>query len=87
MPRKSRCAAAAAAASRAGCRLSQLQPGADGKVALWIEEVDARKLHEWLVALREKHGIAVAKLSLTANEGTPTIRAQMELSRPTAGEA
>jgi len=78
---------ATSTAQARGIKLSQLQPGADGKVALWIEEVDARKFQEWLVALREKHGIAVTKISLAANEETPTVRVQMELSRPMPGDA
>lgn len=78
---------ATSTAQARGIRLSQLQPGEGGKVALWIEEVDARQFHDWVVALKEKHGIAVTRLSLTANETAPTVRVQMELARPAGGDA
>ncbi|MGF1605438.1 MAG: type II secretion system protein GspM [Rhodothalassiaceae bacterium] len=71
--------AAGQTARALGLTISRLQPGQDGRVTLWLDEVAAPLLFQWLAELETAHGVVVARASVTPGRGQSTVNAQIEL--------
>lgn len=71
---------AMASARAKGLAVTRLQPGEDGSLTLWIDDADAKLVYDWIVTMQEDYGVSVQKASLSTNDGTATIRAQLQLA-------
>lgn len=64
-----------------GLTVSRLAPGSTGALGVWFEAVEAPRLFRWIETLAERYGVTVAKASVSANDSSATVRAQLRLQR------
>jgi len=70
---------ASSSAASAGVAITRIQPEPGEGLNVWLEDVDAKALYGWIVALDETHGVGVARASIRANDRRDTVWAQLLL--------
>jgi len=60
-----------------GINISRLQPGLDGGLGVWFNEVSGGDLFAWLTMLETKYAIKARKISLNPNHDKQNLRAQV----------
>jgi len=68
-------------AKAAGLALSRLAPEPDGRLGVWFDAAAAPALFRWIEALETRHGITVAKATISADSDGSAVRAQLTLAR------
>ncbi len=70
----------AVAARTAGVSISRIQPGEDGTLTIWADDVSAAALYRWLEALANERQITPAKVSVQKAGSGQQLRAQIQFS-------
>lgn len=71
--------AIAQSSQQLGISVARLQPGSDGDVTVWLENVSAQDVYAWLKLLQSDFGVSVKEASLQARDGRSGLRAQFVL--------
>lgn len=66
-----------ASAQAAGVAIARRREDADGRLTVWIDGVEPRLLMQWLMLLRQGHGVGVA--AMTASKGEAGLQVQVSL--------
>ncbi|HYG25315.1 MAG TPA: type II secretion system protein GspM [Caulobacteraceae bacterium] len=56
-------------AASAGIVISRRREAEDARLTVWIDAVPSRTLMQWLLLLRQSHGVAVSELAASTTEG------------------
>lgn len=72
--------AVAVAARTAGVSISRIQPGEDGTLTLWADDVTSSALYRWLTTLANERQITPVKVSLQKAGNAQQLRAQIQFS-------
>ncbi|WP_262689889.1 type II secretion system protein M [Kordiimonas aestuarii] len=68
----------AVSARGAGVSISRIQPGEDGTLTLWADDVGSAPFYRWLTSLAEDQQITPVKVSLQKAGNGPRLRAQVQ---------
>ncbi|MEO1038493.1 MAG: type II secretion system protein M [Pseudomonadota bacterium] len=60
--------------------ITRVQPDENGRITVWLDNVDSRALMDWLLALSAEEGVSVTRLTMD-REGDGMVRAQLVIGR------
>lgn len=63
-------------AEAGGLSISRRQPGSDGALTLWLEDIDSRQFYGWITSLTGEYDVALTHVTLSRN-GDGTIQVQL----------
>lgn len=61
--------------------LQRIEPGADGKLTLWLSDVEFDALLTWLEILVREHRVQIDRINLSKSTGPGAVEAQIILRR------
>lgn len=70
--------AVALAARSAGVSISRIQPGDDGLLTIWVDDVASPAFYRWVTTLANEQQITPVKVSLQKSGNSGRLRAQLQ---------
>ncbi len=61
--------------------ITRVQPGEDDRLTVWIDAVETRQLFEWLLLLRERHGLHVLQATVRAGADDTAVATQLVIGQ------
>lgn len=63
-----------------GIAISRIQPTADDRITLWIDQATTQEITRWLLTLENDHNWTATKVSINKNTDGSSVRGQFEFA-------